>query len=144
MTWTKVLRDRGLQGLTVVFEDTFLIVVDKPPGLLSIATDKEKGRTAYRIVSDQLKTIDPRQRIFFVHRLEREVSGLMLFAKSEEIQRLLQKAWGKESVDRAYVAAVEGHVTPAQGSITSWLKEIQARRVFSSPTPHDGQKAGTH
>lgn len=144
ITWTKVLQDRGLQGLRIVFEDPFLIVVDKPPGLLSIATDKEKERTAYRILSDQLKTIDPRQRIFIVHRLDREVSGLMLFAKSKEIQQLLQKAWDKESVDRIYVAVVEGHVTQAQGTITSWLKENQARRVFSSPTPHDGQKAVTH
>jgi len=144
ITWTKVLQDRPAHGLKIVFEDPYLIVVDKPPGLLSIATDKEKERTAYRILSDQLKNIDPRLRIFVVHRLDREVSGLMLFAKDKGIQQQLQKAWDKEVMERLYVAVVEGRVEQTQGTITSWLKENQVRLVFSSPTPHDGQRAVTH
>ena len=144
ITWTKVLQDRPAHGLKIVFEDPYLIVVDKPPGLLSIATDKEKERTAYRILSDQLQNIDPRLRIFVVHRLDREVSGLMLFAKDKGIQQQLQKAWDKEVMERLYVAVVEGRVEQTQGTITSWLKENQVRLVFSSPTPHDGQRAVTH
>lgn len=144
ITWTKVLQGRPPQGLKIIFEDPYLIVVDKPPGLLTIATDKEKDRTAYRILSDQLKRLDPRHRIFIVHRLDREVSGLILFAKSKEIQQLLQKAWDKDVLERVYVAVVEGHVAQDQGTITSWLKENQARVVYSSPTPNGGQKAVTH
>ena len=144
ISWTKVLQDHRARGLKIVFEDPYLIVVDKPPGLLSIATDKQKERTAYRILSDQLKDIDPRQRIFVVHRLDREVSGLMLFAKDKEIKQKLQKAWDKDVLERIYVAVVEGQVAPDRGTVTSWLKENQARIVYSSPTPHEGQKAVTH
>jgi len=144
ITWTKVLQDHPARGLKIVFEDPYLIVVNKPPGLLSIATDKEKERTAYRILSDQLKNIDPRQRIFVVHRLDREVSGLMLFAKSKEIQKALQKSWDKDVLERLYVAVLEGQVALERGTVTSWLKENQARIVYSSPTPPDGQKAVTH
>jgi 23S rRNA pseudouridine1911/1915/1917 synthase len=144
INWNKALQGSQHKGLKVVFEDASLVVVEKPHGLLSIATDKEKDRTVYRILSDQAKKIHPKNLIFVVHRLDREVSGLMMFAKSREIQQRLQDAWDKDVVERKYVAVVEGIVKDEQGTVTSWLKENKARIMYSSHIPDDGQKAVTH
>jgi 23S rRNA pseudouridine1911/1915/1917 synthase len=144
VNWNKVLPGSQSKGLKVFFEDAGLVVVEKPYGLLSIATDKEKDRTAYRILSDQAKKIHPKNLIFIVHRLDREVSGLMVFAKKKDIQQRLQDSWDKDVIERKYVAVVEGAVKEDQGTITSWLKENKARIMYSSQTPDDGQKAVTH
>ncbi len=144
VNWNKVLQGSRQKGLRNVFEDASIVVVEKPQGLLSIATDKEKDRTAYRILSDQAKKIHPKNLIFIVHRLDREVSGLMVFAKKKEIQQRLQEAWDKDVIERKYVAVVEGVVKDDQGTITSWLKENKARVMYSSEIPDDGQKAVTH
>jgi 23S rRNA pseudouridine1911/1915/1917 synthase len=143
ITWTKVLQRDKHKDIKVVFEDPYIVVIEKQPGMLSIATDKEKERTAFRILSDQVKKIDPKNRIFVVHRLDREASGLMMFAKSREIQRLLQDAWQEDVLERTYAVVVEGRVPRDQGVITSWLKENAARVMYSSSTPGDGQKAVT-
>jgi 23S rRNA pseudouridine1911/1915/1917 synthase len=75
INWSKVIQKERYKGIKIVFEDPYLFVIDKPPGMLSIATDKEKERTALHILSDQVKRVDPRSFIFVVHRLDREVSG---------------------------------------------------------------------
>ena len=144
INFSKVIQVSHVKGLKIIFEDSSLIVIDKEPGLLSIATDKEKERTAFRILSDQLKQTDPTARIFVVHRLDRDASGILMFAKSREIQQILQNAWKKDVIERSYVVVVEGRVIQDQGTITSWLKENKARVMYSSPTPDDGQKAVTH
>jgi 23S rRNA pseudouridine1911/1915/1917 synthase len=144
INFSKVIQKSHVKGLKIIFEDPSLIVIDKEPGLLSIATDKEKERTAFRIVSDRLKQTDPTARIFVVHRLDRDASGILIFAKSREIQQILQNAWKKDVIERSYVVVVEGRVMQDQGTITSWLKENKARAMYSSPTPNDGQKAVTH
>jgi 23S rRNA pseudouridine1911/1915/1917 synthase len=132
------------KGLKIVFEDQYLIVIEKHQGLLSIASDKEKIITAYSILSKMVKRENPDNLIFVVHRLDRETSGLMLFARSHEVQQLLQKAWQDAVVERSYIAVVEGCVVKEQGTITSWLKENKALVMYSSPKPNDGQKAVTH
>ena len=114
ITWTKVLQRDRQKGLKIVFEDPYIIVIEKQPGLLSIATEKENERTAYRMLSDQVKRIDPKNRIFVVHRLDREASGLMMFAKSKEIQRLLQDAWQTDILERSYAVVVEGRIQKEQ------------------------------
>ena len=144
INFSKVIQVSRVKGLKIIFEDPYLIVIDKEPGLLSIATDKEKEHTAFRILSDQLKLADQAARIFVVHRLDRDASGILMFAKSREIQQILQNAWNKDVIERSYVVVVEGRVQQDQGSITSWLKENKARVMYSSPTPDDGQKAITH
>jgi 23S rRNA pseudouridine1911/1915/1917 synthase len=144
INFSKVLQVSKDKGLKIIFEDPAIIVIDKDPGLLSIATDKEKERTAFRIVSDQMKLTDPSARIFVVHRLDRDASGILMFAKSKEIQQILQNAWKEDVIERSYVVVVEGKVLQAQGTIISWLKENKARVMYSSPTPDDGQKAVTH
>ncbi len=135
---------KALSGMEIVYEDKWLIVINKEPGLLSIATDREKRGTAYSILSDYVKERHPNNRIFVLHRLDRETSGLMMFAKSEEVQSLLQRDWENAVSARSYVALVEGEVNPPADTITSWLKEGKTFVVHSSPTDNGGQKAVTH
>lgn len=142
--WAKVLIEKQPIGLNIVFEDPYIIIIEKQAGLLSIATDTEKEQTAYSILSEHVKKRDPKNRIFVLHRLDRDTSGVMMFAKSEKVQQLLQNAWKDVVLERSYVAVVEGLVTQEQGTITSWLTESKAFIMYSSRTPNDGQKAVTH
>jgi len=132
------------RGLRIVHEDSSIIVVDKGSGLLSMASDTEKSKTAYSMLSEYVKKFDPKNLIFIVHRLDRDTSGLMMFAKSKKIQEVLQKDWNDSIIDRSYVVIVEGIVENEEGTVTSWLKENKALIMFSSQTPNDGQKAVTH
>ena len=131
-------------GLTIVHEDDDLIVIDKPGGLLTVATDREKRRTAYAMLSDYLKSANPEAKIFIVHRLDRETSGLLLFAKSEEIKRRIQETWESTVAERSYVAVVQGEVLAEKGTVTSYLTESSALVVYSSPNPKHGRKSVTH
>ncbi|SPF38177.1 Pseudouridine synthase [Candidatus Desulfosporosinus infrequens] len=144
VNWTKVLVEKQPQGLNIVFEDPFIIIIEKQAGLLSIATATEKEQTAYSILSEHVKKRDPKNKIFVLHRLDRDTSGVMMFAKSEKVQQLLQNAWKETVLERSYIAVVEGTVTQEQGTITSWLTESKAFVMYSSRTPNDGQKAVTH
>jgi 23S rRNA pseudouridine1911/1915/1917 synthase len=135
----------GLSGLKIVFEDDHIIVIEKEAGLLSIATSSEKERTAYKMLSSHVKKNDPGNRIFVVHRLDQDTSGLMVFAKSEEVKSLLQEDWANTVMERTYLAVVEGHVEKEKGTITSWLHETKSLTMLSSQTPaNGGQKAITH
>src|SRR5579875_235227 len=91
INWGKVDDTQALEGVRILFEDPHLIVIDKPAGLLSMATDEEKHKTAYRQLMNHVRQTDPRSRIFIVHRLDRETSGVMMFAKSEQIKDQLQE-----------------------------------------------------
>lgn len=142
--WERQTPQRRPLGLALVFEDDDLLVVNKPPGLLTIATDKEKRRTAYAILSDYVKAQNPDNKIFVIHRLDRETSGLLMFAKNETIKRQIQENWLDTIIQRTYVAVVEGQVEPSEGTITSWLAESSALKVYSSQNPQHGQKAVTH
>ena len=144
VNWAKVLVEKQPQGLNIVFEDPYIIIIEKEAGLLSIATATEKEQTAYSILSDHVKKRDTKNKIFVLHRLDRDTSGVMMFAKSEKVQQLLQNAWKETVLERSYVVVVEGVVSPEQGTITSWLTESKAFIMYSSRTPNGGQKAVTH
>ena len=144
VNWAKVLIEEQPAGLNIVFEDPYIIIIEKQAGFLSIATATEKEQTAYSILSDHVKKRDPKNKIFVLHRLDRETSGVMMFAKSEMIQQALQKAWKEAVLERTYIVVVEGAVTKEQGTITSWLTESKAFIMYSSHTPNNGQKAITH
>lgn len=134
--------------LSIVFEDKHLLVVEKAAGLLSISTQKEQKKTAYSMLSEYVKKQHPGNKIFVVHRLDRETSGLMLFAKSEEVQYLMQNNWRYAVNQRRYVAVVEGKLETGDGSgkgtIKSYLWESKALIVYASPNPEDGDLAVTH
>ncbi|MFC5699688.1 RluA family pseudouridine synthase [Cohnella faecalis] len=131
-------------GLSILHEDDDVIVINKDAGLLSIATEQEKELTAYRQLTEHVRAGDPSRRIFVLHRLDRDTSGVMMFAKSEQVQKSMQDAWKDVVKERTYVALVEGTVTASEGTISSWLKENAAMKVYSSPEPNDGQHAVTH
>ncbi|HWD91772.1 MAG TPA: RluA family pseudouridine synthase [Verrucomicrobiae bacterium] len=128
----------------IIFEDTHLIVIEKRAGLLSIATEMEREKTAYSLLSEHVKRAHSRNRIFVIHRLDRETSGLMMFAKNQDVQAMLQGDWRESVLERTYVAVVEGLPAKPQGTVTSWLKENKSLQIISSPTPDGGQKAVTH
>jgi len=134
--------------LSIVYEDKHLLVVDKAAGLLSIGTQKEQKKTAYSMLSEYVKKQHPGNKIFVVHRLDRETSGLMLFAKSEEVQYLMQNNWRYAVNQRRYVAVVEGKLETGdgsgQGTIKSYLWESKALIVYASPNPEEGELAVTH
>ncbi len=142
--WKKAPEEQKYRGLNIIFEDQYLIVIEKQAGVLSIATEKQKDNTAYSTLSSHVKKQDPRNRIFVVHRLDRETSGLMMFAKSEKIQKLLQESWNATIEERTYLAVVEGYVEKKQDTITSYLVESKALVVYSSKNPEVGQQAITH
>ncbi|GIP44469.1 pseudouridine synthase [Paenibacillus sp. J45TS6] len=133
-----------LLGLAILYEDNDIIVVHKDSGLLSVASDKEQEVTAYRQLMTHVRVEHPSNRIFIVHRLDRDTSGVMLFAKREEIQKALQDTWRDTVEERTYIALVEGKVKQSQGTITSYLKESKTLKMYSSPYPNNGQKAITH
>ncbi len=134
--------------LSIVYEDKHLLVVEKAAGLLSIGTQKEQKKTAYSMLSEYVKKQHPGNKIFVVHRLDRETSGLMLFAKSEEAQYLMQNNWRYAVNQRRYVAVVEGKLETGdgtgKGTIKSYLWESKALIVYASPNPEDGDLAVTH
>jgi len=128
--------------LDVIFEDKDIIVINKPEGLLSIATDKEKEKTAYILVSNYLKKKKKSNRVFIIHRLDRDTSGVLMFAKSEHIKNLYQDEWNNLVVKRGYLVIVEGK-TEKSGTVRSWLHETKSQFVFSSKKREDGKEAIT-
>ena len=137
--------DKDMKGIKVVYEDEYLIAVEKASGILSIATDKEREKTAYNIVKNYVKSRNPLEKLFIVHRLDRETSGVMIFAKTEEMQQILQTNWQKMVLERTYVAVVEGKVKKNSDTIVSYLKENSAFVTFSSDKEIEGsKKAITH
>ncbi|MFD1416570.1 RluA family pseudouridine synthase [Oceanobacillus jeddahense] len=130
-------------GMSIVYEDEDIIVIDKEAGLLSIATKEERRQTAFHQLMDYVKQDNPMGRIFVVHRLDKETSGVMVFAKSEEVKRKLQNNWKNIVKERTYVALVEGRVQKEKGYIVSWLKESPTHKMYSSRVKNDGQRAAT-
>lgn len=133
-----------MTGLRILHEDESVLVIDKEAGLLSIASAQEKELTAYRQLMAHVRRSHPNNRIFIVHRLDRDTSGVMMFAKSEAVQQALQQSWQESVRERSYVALVEGAVKQSEGRIESWLKETSTLKMYSSPTPNGGQLAITH
>jgi 23S rRNA pseudouridine1911/1915/1917 synthase len=136
--------EKSFLQYTIVYEDHDIIVVEKQAGLLSVATDSEKRATLYSMLSSHVKKQDPTNKIFIVHRLDRETSGLMIFAKNETIKHYLQETWNDTVIERTYIALAEGVLEHKEGVIRSYLFEDCQFRVHSSPTPGRGQEAITH
>jgi len=123
------------RGLGLVHEDEAIVVVDKPAGLLTMASERERERTAYRLLWDYLAAQRPRARPFIVHRLDRETSGLLVFAKSPEAKRRLQAQFEARAVERIYVALVKGHMRRESGTLESRLVEDRSLRVHTTRAP---------
>jgi 23S rRNA pseudouridine1911/1915/1917 synthase len=116
-------------GLKIVYLDEDIVIVDKSAGLLSMGSDGEKERTAHRILNQHLKELtgSDSQQAFIVHRLDRETSGLMMFARSRAIQAALQENW--KTVTKKYLAVVEGAPAKAEGTLRDNLVESKSLRM---------------
>ena len=117
------------KGLKIVFEDDWLIVVEKPRGLLTMSTGKGHEVTAYSMLYNYVcegsghKRNTPQPRIFIVHRLDRDTSGLLVFAKDEETKLALQENWEEAVQERRYIAILEGQINDDEGYIETWMYE---------------------
>jgi tRNA pseudouridine32 synthase/23S rRNA pseudouridine746 synthase/23S rRNA pseudouridine1911/1915/1917 synthase len=131
------------QGIRILHEDRDILVIDKPPGLLTIATDKEQSRTAYCLLTDYVRkgSAGSRKRIFIVHRLDRETSGILVFAKSMEAKLSLQGQW--DTTQKKYLAVVHGTCKKSSDTITSYLAETQAHDVYSTADRVNGMLSHT-
>ena len=132
--------------LRIIYEDDALIVVEKKNGLLTVPYNpKSSEMTAYSILKDYVRKQSNRNTVHVVHRLDRETSGVLVFAKSPELQEYMRTYWKQLVTKRTYVALVEGHIEKKEGTITTWLTEdSHTGMVYSSPKDDGGQKAITH
>ena len=131
-------------GITVHYEDADIIVINKPDNLLSIASEAEQEKTAYFQLTDYLRQGQQkaRERVWIVHRLDRETSGLMVFAKTAQAKETLQAGWDK--AEKRYEAVVEGRLPEDSGTMESDLNETNPFKVFSSPPTEFTRHAITH
>ena len=132
--------------LKIVYEDDYLIVVNKQPGLLTVAaTPGSSETTAYSILRAYVKKQNARASVYVVHRLDRETSGLLVFARSQELQHYMREYWRELVTERTYVAVAEGVLNPKEGQIKSWFTEDKRNAmVYSSPVDDGGDLAITN
>lgn len=143
VNFTREFRVFYHRRMQLVYEDDDIIVVNKGYGLLSMGNDKKTDGTAYSILKDYVKWSNPMNKIFIVHRLDRDTSGLMMFAKSEEAKRRMQHNWNNMVLNRKYLAVVEGRPENDEGEIRSYLGETSEHEMFSTDDPSKGQLAVT-
>ena len=131
------------RGVALLYEDSDVIVIDKPGGLLTMGTERDKSRTAHCILNDYVRkgNSKSRNRVYIVHRLDRDTSGILIFAKSEAAKRSLQEQW--ETTTKIYLAVVHGTPVPQQGTISSYLAENGAFNVYSTPDQAKGKLSHT-
>lgn len=132
--------------LKIVYEDDYLIVVNKQPGLLTVAaTPGSKETTAYSILRAYVKKQNAHASVYVVHRLDRETSGVLVFARSEDLQHYMRDYWHELVTERTYIAVAEGVLDPREGQIRSWFTEDKRNAmVYSSPVDDGGDLAVTN
>lgn len=129
--------------IEIIYEDKDIIVVNKPAFMLTISTEREKEKTLYHLVSDYVKVKNKNARIFVIHRLDRETSGLIVFAKNEMIKNMYQNNWSDLAIYRGYVAVVEGKPEIKSKKIINYLVEKDNLKVYAT-SPNIGKKAVTN
>jgi 23S rRNA pseudouridine1911/1915/1917 synthase len=132
-----------LKGIGLIYEDRDILVIDKPAGLLTMASASEREKTAYHILTDYIRKgcAKSPKRVFIVHRLDRDTSGIVIFAKTEAAKIRLQEQWDK--TEKKYIAIVYGRLPEKSGVITSYLAENAAHVVFSTKDRSAGRLSTT-
>ena len=130
-------------GIRLVYEDRHLVVIDKQEGILSMATSHH-SLCVKTVLDNYFERSRQRCHAHLVHRLDRETSGLMIFAKSRTVQQLFEQDWKGFVYDRRYVAVALGHIQDDEGTIRSWLKDNRQYVTYSSPVDNGGKLAVTH
>ncbi len=142
-----VSRDRiarkNRHDIPILYEDEDIIAIDKPSGLLSVATEHEKGRTAYRMVSDYVTSKNHDARIFVVHRLDEDTSGVLVFAKNYEVREALQNNWQSIVTKRGYYAIVEGEDCSSSKHLEDYLMQDNFQLVYVTKNKTKGKLAVT-
>jgi len=136
--------ERDTLPFEILFENEELLVINKPAGLLSIANEKEKTRTAYHMVTDYVKNQNMDNRVFIVHRLDKETSGVLIFARNEALKHAFQEGWNERIIRRGYTAVVEGVPEEERGTVRSYLIETATHLVFSGDPGPNAKEAITH
>lgn len=143
VNFTKSFRVFSSPRIKLVYEDNDILVINKGYGVLSMGTDNIKEGTAYSIMREYVKYSDPRAKVFIVHRLDRDTSGLMMLAKTMEAKDTMQHNWNNMVLNRKYVAVVEGAIPDDEGVVKSYLSETAQFEVYSTQDPTKGQLAIT-
>ena len=138
---SKEKRIVNIGTIPIIYEDKDFLVVNKPSGMLTISTDKEKTRTLYHKVREYIKDKKSNEKIFIVHRLDRETSGLVLFCKNEKLRDKLQENWENVAILREYTCVVEGILDKKKAKLVNYLKENKNRMVYVS---NSGKEAITN
>lgn len=126
---SKVNKTHKKSNLDIIYEDEYFFVINKPAGLLSISTTKEKEKTAYHLVREFIKSRKKNDKIFVLHRLDKDTSGVLVFVKDNTLKNLLQNNWDKYVKTREYVALVTGNVKDVD-DYACYLKEIGSDKVI--------------
>lgn len=129
--------------MDILYEDKELLVINKPSGLLTIATEKEKFNTLYHQAREYVKKQNPKNKIFIVHRLDKDTSGIVVFAKNEKLKLALQNNWESVAKTREYMALLCGAPKMNAGTIKNYLKESKTLHVYNS-NKNDGKLAITN
>lgn len=129
-----IIKNRLKNDFEIIYEDNNIVVVNKQAGLLTISTEKEKINTLYHKVSEYVKSKNKKNNIFVIHRLDRDTSGVVMFAKSEKVKKLYQNNWNDIVINRYYIAVVEGKLKNKRGTIKTNLKENKQGFVYSAKT----------
>lgn len=141
----KPIKRKERSNLPIIFENDDIIVINKPYGLLSVASDKEKSSTAYRMVMDYLQEKNRKARIYVVHRLDKETSGVLMFAKNEKVKGALQEKWNDIVLKRGYYAVVEGVMAKKEDHIVNYLNMNSLNLMYiSSKFDKKAQKCVTN
>lgn len=130
--------------LDIIYEDKEILVVNKPSGILTVSTPKEKEKTLFHEVSDYVKKSNPKAKVFIIHRLDKDTSGIVMFAKNQNVKYAYQNAWDNLVLKRGYVAVVDGVLEKKKDSIKSYLKETKTLLVYSSNDKKNGKLAITN
>ena len=130
--------------LDIIYEDKEIIVINKPTKQLCISTNKEHIHTLYSEVIAYVKKQNPKNKIFIVHRLDKDTSGLILFAKNEKIKRMLQDNWDKLAINREYIAVVDGVMSKNKETLKDYLKESKTLQVYVTDDTKNGKLAITN
>lgn len=144
LKYGKKVKSKERFDLPIIYEDDDFIVINKPSGLLSIASDKEKEKTAYRMLNQYVRQKDPKSRIFILHRIDKDTSGVLVVCKNVTIRDALQKHWNERVFERGYYAIVESPMENKKGTFHTWLIENSTNLMFSSHKKGEGQEAITH
>ena len=139
----KTVKEKKSDLPEIIYEDDEMVVINKPSGLLSISNEKEISKTAFRIMQDYVCLKKPKNRIYVVHRIDKETSGVLVFIKNEKLRNALQLHWNDYVKTRKYIAIVEGKMPESTGKIVTWLKKSETNLMYSSKSKQ-GQKSITN